>query len=178
MVRKKEAPYFNRSLERALQILNAFETGRNELTMTQLSESLGLPTATVLRLCSTLVKYGFLNHDPYSKRYSLGFRIFELGKAVPSTGRNGGHYGLDRRGGTPEIRDGAAMRAGIRHVIVMVMSNTSPGREIREYVIPDPEKVFEEIAAFMEERSVPPPSPGKKRISGKVMAEKPCETGE
>lgn len=43
---------------------------------------LSLPRATVIRLCSTLVKYGFLRQEPESKRYSLGLRLFELGSIV------------------------------------------------------------------------------------------------
>ena len=78
---KKEA-FYNRSLERALQILNAFTGERNGLTLSQLAEILNLSRATVLRLCSTLVKYGFLNQDPASKEYSLGLRLFELGSIV------------------------------------------------------------------------------------------------
>jgi DNA-binding IclR family transcriptional regulator len=78
---KKES-FYNRSLERALQILNTFNNERNRLTLAQLSEILSLPKATVLRLCSTLVKYGFLKQEPESKRYSLGLRLFELGSIV------------------------------------------------------------------------------------------------
>jgi DNA-binding IclR family transcriptional regulator len=78
---KKES-FYNRSLERSLQILNAFNHQRTVLTLSQLSEILNLPKATVLRLCSTLVKYGFLKHDPKLKRYSLGLRLFELGSIV------------------------------------------------------------------------------------------------
>jgi IclR family KDG regulon transcriptional repressor len=78
----KKEPFYNRSLERALQILNAFNNERQVLTLAQLSEILSLPKATVLRLCSTLVKYGFLKQDPESKRYSLGLRLFELGSVV------------------------------------------------------------------------------------------------
>jgi IclR family KDG regulon transcriptional repressor len=78
---KKES-FYNRSLERALQILNAFNNERKVITLAQLSEILSLPKATVLRLCSTLVKYGFLKQDPESRRYSLGLRLFELGSIV------------------------------------------------------------------------------------------------
>ena len=80
-VDKKET-FYNRSLERALQILNAFTGERKLLTLSQLSEILSLSRATVLRLCSTLVTYGFLNQDPASKEYSLGLRLFELGSIV------------------------------------------------------------------------------------------------
>jgi IclR family KDG regulon transcriptional repressor len=82
MPQDKKEPFYNRSLERALQILNAFTGERTRLTLSQLSEILSLSRATVLRLCSTLVNYGFLNQDPASKEYSLGLRLFELGSIV------------------------------------------------------------------------------------------------
>jgi DNA-binding IclR family transcriptional regulator len=73
---------YNRSLERALQILNAFSQDRQVLTCVQLSEILDLSRATVLRLCSTLVKYGYLKQDGELHRYSLGMRMFEQGSVV------------------------------------------------------------------------------------------------
>jgi len=81
----KTEAFYNRSLERALQILNAFGSERKPLTLAQLSESLGLSKATVLRLCSTLVKYGFLKQDPESRHYALGLKLFELGSIVLSS---------------------------------------------------------------------------------------------
>jgi IclR family transcriptional regulator, KDG regulon repressor len=83
----KEAGFYNRSLERALQILNVFDkqeqTDSNQsLSLAQLSEILNLPRATVLRLCATLTDYDFLRQNPDTKRYSLGFRLFELGSIV------------------------------------------------------------------------------------------------
>ncbi|MBI4764697.1 MAG: IclR family transcriptional regulator [Deltaproteobacteria bacterium] len=82
MTRDKKEAFYNRSLERALQILNAFTDERTQLTLSRLSELLSLSRATVLRLCSTLVKYGFLQQDPASREYSLGLRLFELGSIV------------------------------------------------------------------------------------------------
>jgi IclR family transcriptional regulator, KDG regulon repressor len=82
MTRDKKESFYNRSLERALQILNAFTGERTQLTLSQLSEFLSLSRATVLRLCSTLVKYDYLQQDPASKEYSLGLRLFELGSIV------------------------------------------------------------------------------------------------
>ena len=82
MTQDKKGTFYNRSLERALQILNAFTGERKLLTLSQLAEILSLSRATVLRLCSTLVQYGFLNQDPASKEYSLGLRLFELGSIV------------------------------------------------------------------------------------------------
>lgn len=82
MNRDKSESFYNRSLERALQIMIAFNDERKVLTLAQLSESLSLPRATVLRLCSTLVKYDFLRQDLETKRYSLGLKLFELGSIV------------------------------------------------------------------------------------------------
>jgi IclR family transcriptional regulator, KDG regulon repressor len=78
----RDEAFYNRSLERALQILIAFNNNLHTLSLAQLSNILSLPRATVLRLCSTLVKYGFLRQDQQSKQYSLGFRLFELGSIV------------------------------------------------------------------------------------------------
>lgn len=78
----QEKPFYNRSLERALRILNTFDAPRPSLSLAQLSDSLELPRATVLRLCSTLIKFGFLRQDPLSKQYSLGIRILELSSCV------------------------------------------------------------------------------------------------
>jgi IclR family transcriptional regulator, KDG regulon repressor len=77
--------FYNRSLERALQILNAFNAEKTVLGLSQISDSLKLPRATVLRLCSTLVKYNFLKQDPANKQYSLGIRLFELGSVIFNT---------------------------------------------------------------------------------------------
>ncbi len=74
--------FYNRSLERALQILDAFSKDRKVLTRAQLAEILGLPQPTISRLCSTLVRYGYLAKDPESKQYSLGMRLFEQGSIV------------------------------------------------------------------------------------------------
>ena len=82
MNRDTEETFFNRSLERALCILNAFDTETTTYTPAQLSAKLSLSRATVLRLCSTLVKYNFLKQERESKRYSLGLRLFELGSLV------------------------------------------------------------------------------------------------
>jgi DNA-binding IclR family transcriptional regulator len=82
MAEGKQDIFYNKSLERALQIMDAFRTDRRDLTIGQLSEILGLARATVSRLCSTLVKYDYLKKDPDKKQYSLGIRLFDLGSIV------------------------------------------------------------------------------------------------
>ncbi len=82
MERPEKKDIYNRSLERALQIIDAFTENRQSLTSVQLSEILGLPRATVMRLCTTLLNYGYLKQDAESRRYSLGMRLFEQGSIV------------------------------------------------------------------------------------------------
>jgi len=79
---KPKAVFYNRSLERALQMLTAFSFDVRELTLRELSESLHLPKATVYRLASTLTDYDFLRYDEKLKKYSLGLQLFELGSIV------------------------------------------------------------------------------------------------
>jgi IclR family KDG regulon transcriptional repressor len=83
--RQEKEPFYNRSLERALRILDAFSAERSELSLGQISAMLALSKATVLRLCSTLLKFDFLRQDPESKKYSLGLKVFELGSIVFSS---------------------------------------------------------------------------------------------
>jgi IclR family transcriptional regulator, KDG regulon repressor len=82
MDEEKKPGFQNKSLERALQIMNAFQTDRRALTVWQLSKILDLSRATILRLCTTLVQYDYLRKDPISKEYSLGIRLFDLGSIV------------------------------------------------------------------------------------------------
>ena len=82
MGQKEPMGFYNRSLERALQILDAFSWEHRVLTRSQLAEMLSLPRPTVARLCSTLVRYGYLTKDPESNQYSLGMRLFQQGSIV------------------------------------------------------------------------------------------------
>ncbi len=77
--------YNNKSLERALRILIVFNTERSSFTLSELSDALLIPKATVLRLCSTLVTYEFLRFKRETKQYSLGLKLFELGSVVFAT---------------------------------------------------------------------------------------------
>jgi DNA-binding IclR family transcriptional regulator len=60
------------SLERALQILLAFESQNKELGTAELSNSLGIHRSTVNRILKVLAAYEFLEQTPQTKKYSLG----------------------------------------------------------------------------------------------------------
>jgi IclR family KDG regulon transcriptional repressor len=82
MSAKDDLTFYNRSLERALQILCAFNVETQQLSLGQLSKAVNLSKPTAFRLCSTLTKYDFLRYDFATKQYSLGLKLFELGGIV------------------------------------------------------------------------------------------------
>ncbi|MCI2423203.1 IclR family transcriptional regulator [Saccharopolyspora sp. K220] len=70
------------SLSRALTLLDAFDKGDGELTLTELADKAGMPKSTAHRLIADLVKWRALERTSNGLR--LGMRLFELGHLVPS----------------------------------------------------------------------------------------------
>lgn len=67
------------SVKRAIDILNAIADKRGTLGLPELSKTLNLPKTTIHTLVKTLREKGFLQQDPGTKKYGLGFALFELG---------------------------------------------------------------------------------------------------
>lgn len=70
------------SVERVLNILEAFTAEEPELTATQLSQRLGLHKTTVHRLASTLMARGLLARDPRTRAYLLGHGLLRFVELV------------------------------------------------------------------------------------------------
>jgi len=68
-----------RSVARALAILSAFDPGRPELGVTELATRTGLPKSVVHLLASTLCQAGFLDRNPFTGKYRIGLKAFEVG---------------------------------------------------------------------------------------------------
>lgn len=68
-----------RSIQRALNILRCFNWNERELTMTEITEKIGLAKSTTSRLLSTLEAEGFIRRDLKTGKYSLGHNIYYLG---------------------------------------------------------------------------------------------------
>lgn len=66
-----------RAVERALDILLCF-THATDLTLTEISQQVGLHKSTVHRLLASLEGKGFVIRDAVSDKYRLGFRVWEL----------------------------------------------------------------------------------------------------
>ncbi|MEW9669312.1 IclR family transcriptional regulator [Ammoniphilus sp. 3BR4] len=66
-----------RAVDRALDILICF-ADKQELGLTEIAKQVDLNKSTVYRLLASLEGKGFLNRDPITEKYRLGFRIWEL----------------------------------------------------------------------------------------------------
>lgn len=66
------------SLDRAISILNLFKDNRDPIGITDIAKTTGLVKTTAHGLVSTLEKNGFLQKDNKSRKYRLGFALFEL----------------------------------------------------------------------------------------------------
>jgi DNA-binding IclR family transcriptional regulator len=73
-----EAAGNTRSVERALNILDAFTATERELTLTDLSLKLALNKSTVYRLAGLLELRGLLSRNPKTRAYALGPAIFRF----------------------------------------------------------------------------------------------------
>jgi DNA-binding IclR family transcriptional regulator len=74
-----DSRYFNRSVLRAMMILNQFVDQNNEASLTEISQRIGLDASTTFRLLLTLESEKFVEQNSETGKYSLGVRCFELG---------------------------------------------------------------------------------------------------
>lgn len=70
------------SIEKAVKLLELFNTTRTELSLTELTALAGAPKPTIHRIANTLEKVGFLRKDKKTRKYSLGIKILELSQLV------------------------------------------------------------------------------------------------
>jgi DNA-binding IclR family transcriptional regulator len=67
-----------RAVERALDVILCFKSNTPELTMTQISELVGINKSTVHRLLATLEGIRFVERDPVSGVYRPGIRLLQM----------------------------------------------------------------------------------------------------
>jgi len=76
--------YNHRSVQRVTTILGRLGRARQPLRLSEISRFLGVDTGTTYRMLSTLVREGFVYKDPATRRYALGYEIFQLGASGPA----------------------------------------------------------------------------------------------
>ena len=71
--------YNVRAVERAMQILSAFDGEHAYRGVSEIAHATGLHKATAHRIMMTLLNGGFLERAPDGERFRLGIRVVELG---------------------------------------------------------------------------------------------------
>jgi len=64
--------YHIRAILRALDVLEAFSVDKSALSLTEVSEAVGLNASTTYRLLATLQSRGYIEQDPATGRYRIG----------------------------------------------------------------------------------------------------------
>ncbi len=70
------------SIEKALKILTAFTPYNAEMGSVELSQKLGFHKATVHRILLILARHGFLQKNPFTRKFMLGPTSADIGRAV------------------------------------------------------------------------------------------------
>lgn len=77
---EKDLDQYNvRAVERAIQILMAFDDRHPERGVTEVAQATGLHKATVHRIMMTLLQHGLLERTADGERFRLGVRMVDLG---------------------------------------------------------------------------------------------------
>lgn len=76
---KDPQSYNVRAVERAVQILSAFEGEHAEQGISEIAQTTGLPKATTHRIMMTLYNSGFLERTADGEKFRLGLRMLGLG---------------------------------------------------------------------------------------------------
>lgn len=70
------------SILRAMQVLECFTLEKPEQSLRDIAEKTKLSKSTVYRILSTLAVGGYIKQDELSQKYSLGFKLFNLGAVI------------------------------------------------------------------------------------------------
>lgn len=93
----KKMTNYNRSVSRALDVLEQFLLEDHEIGLTELSRRLKLPKNNIFRLLATLQLRNYVSKDPVTERYQLGFMTVELAqKALQQRGLGGARTVMER----------------------------------------------------------------------------------
>jgi DNA-binding IclR family transcriptional regulator len=78
---KKNLP---QTVERALNILETFESSGTPLGVTELSYKLNINKSTIYRILQVLLMKGYINQDTGTNKYIIGYKILKMGGTILS----------------------------------------------------------------------------------------------
>lgn len=74
-----------KSIDKAVKVLNLLSSNKQEVGISEMSETLKMSLATVHRIVSTLKYHNYVIQNQKTKRYRLGIKLFELGCHVQNS---------------------------------------------------------------------------------------------
>jgi len=80
-MKKAKPNYPIKVLNKSLSILEIMLRQGSAMSMTEISEKLGLYPSTTHRILDTLKHWGYVEQEPNNQRYQLGLKVIELGMA-------------------------------------------------------------------------------------------------
>lgn len=80
--RSKKASSLVASLEKAMTVLDLLSAVDGDIELAKLAEKAQLPKSTLVRLLNTLRAHSFVQQNPQTRRYRLGWALIHLGKAA------------------------------------------------------------------------------------------------
>jgi DNA-binding IclR family transcriptional regulator len=98
-------------LERGLSVLELLGAAEGGLPVSEVAQRLKLPMGTTHRLLQTLMRAGYVEQDPQTRRYELGLKVLEL------RGATGGAMRIAAEA-RPFLRD-LMLRTGLRAHLAM-----------------------------------------------------------
>jgi len=84
MVNNNMKRYGAPSVKKAFEILGVLSTSKEGLGVSEIARGLNMAKSTVHGMTSTLEELGAVMRNPQTKRYKLGFTLFELGRLTYS----------------------------------------------------------------------------------------------
>lgn len=75
----------NHSVEKVIQIIECLAKSGEPMRLNDLSQKVGMPDSTVLRIVNTLVQKGYAYQEENTHRYALTLRFASIGQMVSNT---------------------------------------------------------------------------------------------
>jgi DNA-binding IclR family transcriptional regulator len=101
-----------KSVERALQILERVSLAKNGIGVTELATDLKMYKSTIHRVLTTLANLGYIQQDPETERYRLGYKLLEISSRLLNS--------LDlRREAMPFLQQLADLTNEVVHLVVL-----------------------------------------------------------
>jgi len=79
---QKKGDYLINSVAKALSILDLFDFGKEEFSVSEIAKRLNLNRSSIYPILCTIQKFGYLQKNELTKKYRLGFKFIEKAEIV------------------------------------------------------------------------------------------------